>query len=103
MATYIISNDMTQPYSEWATQLLQDIARRPVRGIAVAVTIDGGDEELLTAYYRCPMMDKAKIASNIFTDAMMDVVKYNGPVIREAWENEEEEEEEEEEGEPDVH
>ena len=101
MATYIISNDMTQPYSEWVTQFLQDIAHRPVKGIAVAVTMDSGDEELLTAYYHCPMMDKAKIASNIFADAMMDVVKYSGPVIREAWENEEEEEEEE--GEPDVH
>lgn len=99
MATYIISNDMTQPYSEWVTQFLQDIAHRPVKGIAVAVTMDGGDEELLTAYYGCHMMEKAKIASNIFADAMMDVVKYNGQAIREAWEDENEEEE----GVTDVH
>lgn len=86
MATYIVSDDMVQPYSAWVTQFLQDIAQRPVKGIAVAVTLDGGDEELLTAYYDCPMMDKAKIASNIFADAMMDMVQQNGRAIREAWE-----------------
>ena len=51
-----------------------------------AITKDGF---VLTGYHNCGQQDKAIMAHNIYTDAMMDVIKTNAKDILEAAEGEE--------------
>lgn len=49
--------------------------------------------EVFTGYFGMDTMDKALIATNIQSDATMDVVCANGQRIQQAWEDSAEDEE----------
>lgn len=72
----------------WLEESLRKIYESKPKAVRVAAVLDTGD--VLTGYSNCEAADKTNIASAIQMDAVMDVIRVNGHIIREALEDEEE-------------
>ena len=82
MASYLISD---APYASWLSDVLATLEDHNVSQIAVAAPLPTG--EVFTGYFGMDTMNKALIATNIQTDATMDVICANGQRIQQAWED----------------
>ena len=71
-------------YSEWLEGAVRTIFETKPVSIALCATLPDGN--VLTSYYHCTVQDKAIFAHNINADAMMDTVRINIGMIKEALE-----------------
>lgn len=55
---------------------------------AVCVAAIGEDGNVITGYYNCGARDKVVIAGSIHMDAVMDTIRKNGHILREALDDE---------------
>ena len=86
MGTIIISNDMTQPYSQIVTKTLQKFGEYGVNK-TVMVGLSENKENTIMGYYNMDTFDKMEAASHILSDAIMDIVCANIDVIKEKLED----------------
>jgi len=74
----------------WLEESLRKIYESNPKAVCVAAVLDDGC--VMTGYSNCEAGDKQNIAGAIQMDAVMDVIRANGHIIREALEEEQEEE-----------
>lgn len=85
--TIIISDQMRQPYSDFVKDALFALAEYDIRCLCVCGL--AADGECVTGYWDAQAMDKAALASHIFSDAILDAMKANAREILEAAEEDE--------------
>lgn len=75
------------------TEWLESVAREilTTNPTMVSVVSRRPDGETFTAYYHASAEDKGTSAAHLFFDAMLDVIRNNDPLIREALEEDEDE------------
>ena len=78
---------LTDEEAAWLEESLRKIYESDPKAVCVAAVLDTGD--VLTGYSNCEASDKLNIASAIQMDGVMDVIRANGRIIREALEEEE--------------
>lgn len=73
----------------WLEESLRKMYEAKHTSVCLACIDENGD--VMTAYYDSDCRDKILVANSIQMDAVMDVIRNNGHIIREALEDEEEE------------
>ena len=81
------------PYAEWLEGSIRALTEHDVKCIALAARVD--DDQVLTAYFRADLADKAILAAFIQGDAMLDMAMSNARLIVDAAEDGGEEDEDE--------
>lgn len=72
----------------WLEKSLRKMYEEKRTSVCLACIDENGD--VMTAYYDSDCRDKILIANSIQMDAVMDVIRANGHIIRQALEEEEE-------------
>lgn len=80
------------PYAGWLEETIRLLSRQDVQSIALAAKVNDG--EVLTAYFKADVSDKAVMATFINGDALFEMVKNNARLIVEAAEEQEDPDEE---------
>lgn len=76
------------PYAQWLEDVVQDIVKLPVKGIAISLVLEDGS--VYSNYHNIFALDKLTIAGTIQQDAMYDSMRANG-LIKDVDEDEEDE------------
>lgn len=72
----------------WAEDTLRFLIENKIVRACFVMTLESG--ETATSYFNADAEDMAIMAHHIQSDAVLEIVKHNGDVIREAWEEDEE-------------
>ena len=64
------------PYAQWLEDVVQDIVKLPVKGIAISLVLEDGS--VYSNYHNIFALDKLTIAGTIQQDAMYDSMRANG-------------------------
>lgn len=84
-------NEVTKSkYAEFLEMVCRVILRDEPAAIAVNYITEGGD--VGSGYYECTMSQKLTMAGMMFNDAVMDGIRNNPRILREALEGEDDEE-----------
>lgn len=83
MSTIIISNDMTQPYSEMVTEALNEFAKRRINKIAMVGLSDDATDTVI-GYYNMQAFDKSAAAAHILSDVVMHILLANTDALKDA-------------------
>lgn len=83
MSTIIISNDMTQPYSEVVTEALHEFAKRRINKIAMVGLSDDATDTVI-GYYNMQAFDKSAAAVHILSDVVMHILLANTDALKDA-------------------
>lgn len=75
MATIIFSDQMKQPYSEWATEALQAMAENKPISIGLVAMLEDG--QTFTFYWNCNCEDKSRMSQHIQSDYIDQLVSAN--------------------------
>ena len=82
------SEDITKlPYAPWLEKALRTLTEHHVHSACIVATVDDGDT--MTGYWNADTQEKAIFAHNIQSDIILDIVKQNAGIIKEAMEEEE--------------
>ena len=82
------SEDITKlPYAPWLEKAIRILTKHDVHAACIVATVDDGDA--MTGYWNADEHDKAIFAHNIQSDIILDIVKQNAGIIKEAMEEEE--------------
>lgn len=71
----------------WAEDTLRFLIENQITTACFVMRLESG--ETATSYFRADAEDMAVMAHHIQSDAVLEIVKNNGDVIREAWEEDE--------------
>lgn len=84
-------NEVTQSnYAEFLEMMIRVVIRDEPVAIAVNYISEGGS--VGSGYYECTMSQKLTMAGMMFNDAVMDGIRNNPRILREALEGEDDEE-----------
>lgn len=83
MSTIIISNDMTQPYSEMVTDALHEFAKRGINKIAMVGLSDDATDTVI-GYYNMQAFDKSAAAAHILSDVVIQIMQANIDALKDA-------------------
>ena len=83
MSTIIISNDMTQPYSEMVTEALHEFSKRRINKIAMVGLSDDATDTVI-GYYNMQAFDKSTTAAHILSDVVMHILLANTDALKDA-------------------
>ena len=71
-----------QPYAAWLEKTLRGIVEMQPERICLCARLPGG--EVATSYYQCDASDMALFAHNIYSDAVLEVVRNNRDLLLDA-------------------
>lgn len=79
------SEDITKlPYAPWLEDAIRVLTEHDVCSACIVAKFDEGDT--MTGYWNADAQDKAIFAHNIQSDIVLDIVKQNAGIIKEAME-----------------
>jgi len=79
------SEDITKlPYAPWLEDAIRTLTENNVEAICIAIKKPDG--YTMTGYWNSHTQDKAMFASAIQSDIVLDIVKQNAGIIKEAME-----------------
>ena len=80
------SEDVTKlPYAPWLENAIRVLSEHDVQSACIVASVEGGDT--LTGYWKANVQDKAIFASNIQSDIVIDTIRNNAGLIRQALED----------------
>lgn len=77
--------DIDDKLATWLESSISQIVAHKPRSLALVAIDDSG--EVLTGYYNADVQDLAIMAHNIYSDAMLDVIRNNAALIKEMLED----------------
>ena len=69
-----------EPYAQWLEKTLRGIVEMKPERICLCAMLPGG--EVATCYYQCDAGDLALFAHNIYSDAMLEVIRNNRDLLQ---------------------